>query len=383
MPPTSNPPGKLTLSILQDGERAMRICNACRYCEGFCAVFPAMERRMEFGEQDLLYLANLCHDCGECYYSCQYAPPHEFALHVPRTLAEIRRQTYRSYAWPGAMGVLFNWSSLALILGALLIPCLFWLALYFNSSPDTFFSAHSDSEGSFYRVMAHESMIAVFSLLSLGVGSALLIGLYRFWHDLGESVATLFDWRAVREAMTDAATLRYMDGGGEGCAYPNEVPATARRTFHHLTFYGFMFCFGATVVAAIYHNFFDRPAPYPLLSLPVMLGIIGGVGLLVGPVGLLWLKLIRDPETQDSKQAGMDTTFLAMLFLTSATGFLLLGLRESSAMGTILAIHLGVVAGLFITMPYGKFVHAIYRTAALVMYSLEKRRPVKLPAGEI
>ena len=28
--------------------RQMQICNACRYCEGFCAVFPAMTRRLEF-----------------------------------------------------------------------------------------------------------------------------------------------------------------------------------------------------------------------------------------------------------------------------------------------------------------------------------------------
>ena len=26
--------------------RIMTICNACRYCEGFCAVFPAMTRRL-------------------------------------------------------------------------------------------------------------------------------------------------------------------------------------------------------------------------------------------------------------------------------------------------------------------------------------------------
>ncbi|HWP85710.1 MAG TPA: tricarballylate utilization protein TcuB, partial [Terriglobia bacterium] len=83
------------LALLQEGERAMRLCNACRYCEGFCAVFPALERRLRFEEPDLHYLANLCHDCGECYYSCQYAPPHEFALNLPKTLAEIRRQTYR------------------------------------------------------------------------------------------------------------------------------------------------------------------------------------------------------------------------------------------------------------------------------------------------
>ena len=55
--------------------RVMQICNACRYCEGFCAVFPAMTRRIEFGKADAHYLANLCHNCGSCLHACQYAPP--------------------------------------------------------------------------------------------------------------------------------------------------------------------------------------------------------------------------------------------------------------------------------------------------------------------
>ena len=42
--------------------RVMQICKACRYCEGFCAVFPAMTRRLEFGKADAQYLANLCHN---------------------------------------------------------------------------------------------------------------------------------------------------------------------------------------------------------------------------------------------------------------------------------------------------------------------------------
>ena len=45
---------------------------------------------------------------------------------------------------------------------------------------------------------------------------------------------------------------------------------------------------------------------------------------------------------------------------------------ETPAMGTLLAVHLGVVAGLFLTMPYGKFVHAIYRYAALLRNSIEQ-----------
>ncbi len=68
----------------------MQICNACRYCEGFCAVFPAMTRRLDFGKADIHYLANLCHNCGACLHACQYAPPHEFAVNVPQAMAAVR-----------------------------------------------------------------------------------------------------------------------------------------------------------------------------------------------------------------------------------------------------------------------------------------------------
>ncbi len=69
----------------------------------------------------------------------------------------------------------------------------------------------------------------------------------------------------------------------------------------------------------------------------------------------------------------MDVAFIAMLFMTSLTGIALMLLRDTAAMGPLLAIHLGVVFGLFITMPYGKFVHGLYRYAALVRYAGERR----------
>ena len=42
----------------QEVARVMQICNACRYCEGFCAVFPAMTRRIEFNviTAELVYM---------------------------------------------------------------------------------------------------------------------------------------------------------------------------------------------------------------------------------------------------------------------------------------------------------------------------------------
>ena len=82
----------------------------------------------------------------------------------------------------------------------------------------------------------------------------------------------------------------------------------------------------------------------------------------------------RDTAIVDIKQDTLDVSFIALLFLTSLSGLLLLVMRETHAMAGLLRIHLGVVLGLFLTLPYGKFVHGIYRSAALVRSALEASR---------
>jgi citrate/tricarballylate utilization protein len=105
----------------------------------------------------------------------------------------------------------------------------------------------------------------------------------------------------------------------------------------------------------------------------VVLGTLGGIGLVIGPIGLLAEKSKRDAALVDKNSSGMDAAFTLMLFLTGLTGLALLLWRETSAMGPLLALHLGVVFALFITLPYGKFVHGLYRYAALVRYARERR----------
>ena len=97
-------PGQHATALLAEADRLMTVCNSCRYCEGLCAVFPAMEMRRAFPDGDLNYLANLCHSCGACYVDCQFSPPHEFDVNVPRVLAQVRAESYAAYAWPRVPG---------------------------------------------------------------------------------------------------------------------------------------------------------------------------------------------------------------------------------------------------------------------------------------
>jgi citrate/tricarballylate utilization protein len=358
-----------------EGERIMRICNACRYCEGYCAVFPAMERRLQFTRSDLNYLANLCHNCGECYYACQYSPPHEFNVSVPKNFAEIRARSYRQYAWPAPLAAMFERNGLAVSLVMVLILALA-MAVAALVLGDGLVAAPADPAGDFYRYMPHEVMAGLFGGVSVFVALALVMGFLRFWRDMGESLAEFARPDALWSALKNVLKLEYLDGKGAGCTYPGEERSQARRWFHHLSFYGFALCFAATVTGTLYHYAFGWKAPYGYLSLPVILGTLGGIALLIGPAGLLWLKGRRDPETGDATQMGMDVAFIVLLFATSLTGLALLAFRETSACGLLLVIHLAVVMALFLTLPYGKFVHGIYRSAALVRYALEKSRPM-------
>ncbi len=105
--------------------------------------------------------------------------------------------------------------------------------------------------------------------------------------------------RSLWQAMKDAGELRYLDGGGVGCVNEDERPNDRRKIYHHLTFYGFGLCFASTSVATLYHYLLGLQAPYPWWDLPVVLGTIGGIGLLIGPAGLLVEKCKRDPDLID------------------------------------------------------------------------------------
>lgn len=356
-------------------KQALQICNACRYCETFCAVFPAMTKRLEFNEADIHYLANLCHNCGACLHACQYAPPHEFGVNIPQAMAQVRLETYQKFAVPQSFGKLYQKAGITLVSALVVTFIMFLLAGSLLQGNDLF----GLYAGNFYAIFPHNFLALLFGSVFTVAFILLGFGIRKFWNQTSEVVLGGVEQPDILQAAKNVLTLKYLDGGhGKGCNEEDDRYTLIRRRFHHFTMYGFMLCFLATMVATGYHYFLNLHAPYPIFSVPVILGSLGGIGLVIGPLGLLYLNIKRDPKHGDAKQKPMDRGFIFLLLLISLTGLGLLAFRDSALMALMLIAHLATVMTFFLTIPFGKFAHGFYRSAALLKFAVEERRSKKV-----
>lgn len=349
--------------LLTEARRQAEICNACRYCEGYCAVFPALHRERAFSDGDLTQLANLCHNCRGCYYACQYTAPHAFDLNLPKALAEVRQDSWKAHAWPGGLASLFERSGVAMAAGLVLgFALIFALAQMLR--PET--------GAGFYAHMSHGLMVAIFAPAFLLPLVAMAVSLKAYWMSVGGGTLRRVD---IWQALSSAGRMKNLEGGhGDGCNFEEEDRFThARRHFHHATLYGFLLCFASTASGTILHYVFALEAPYGLFSLPKLLGVPGGVLLCIGTAGLARLKLRADPELGALAAWGGEMAFVLLLFMVSATGLALYAATGSALVGWLLPLHLGSVLTFFLLTPYSKMAHGFYRLAALTKEAAAKR----------
>jgi citrate/tricarballylate utilization protein len=364
--------------LFAEAERQLNICNSCRYCEGYCAVFPALERRTLLGAGDLAHLANLCHDCRACFYACMYAPPHEFGVNPPQILSAARLASYRDHLprwappawWAGAARLRGRGARLVavvLVTAALLV-----------------IAALSEGLGALvrhggpYQLIPYPVLLVTVLLPCAWSAAIMLRALARHWRDTGGSRAGPrrgpARWavlgRAVARAAGQAARLRYLRGGGGECYYPGGDPSAARRRLHAAVAGGFGLCLASTASAAVMQDVLGLPPPYPLLSAPVLLGTAGGIGLVAGCAGLIALRRHADPVPGVA-----DYGLLTGLGLLGATGLLTLVLRATPLYGPALTAHLATIVICFAVAPYTRFAHVGYRFLALIQDNLEQGRP--------
>ncbi|MCP4207918.1 MAG: tricarballylate utilization 4Fe-4S protein TcuB [Shimia sp.] len=349
--------------LIQEARRQAEICNACRYCEGYCSVFPSLHANRAFTDGDITQLANLCHNCRGCYYACQYTAPHEFDLNLPAALAEVRRDSWESFAWPQPVARKFNTHGGAIVLALVAGFALLFAAIKAIGS--------AGGEG-FYAALSHNAMVAIFAPAFLLPLVSITVGVRRYWREVGGQGLTFSD---VSGAFGRAAKMQDLAAGhGEGCNFEDEERfSQGRRQVHQAIMYGFLLCFASTSVATIMHYVFEIPAPYPLFSLPKLFGISGGLLLTAGCLGMVTLKLKSDRALGDTKAWGGDIAFIALLGFVSFSGLALYALGSTAAMPALLAIHLGAVLAFFLLTPFTKMAHGFYRLAALIRDAQRKR----------
>ena len=167
--------------ILEETDRLMTVCNSCRYCEGLCAVFPAMEMRFAFADGDLNYLANLCHGCGACYVDCQ------FRRRTSSTSMCRRRWPSRATTpmppMPGRMRCpgLFARNGVVISVIAALSVAAFIFGFAAGERPGRAVGVHT-GPGAFYKLMPHNAMAALF-------GAAFLYAILASGHERARILA--------------------------------------------------------------------------------------------------------------------------------------------------------------------------------------------------
>lgn len=341
---------------VDEARRQIEICNACRYCEGFCSVFPAMTLNRSFSDGDITQLANLCHNCRGCYYSCQYTEPHEFALNLPKALAEVRVESWEKFIHPTALSRQFQTHGVALALAAMLGVALM-MAVALLIRPES-------GEG-FYAYISHGIMVSIFIPASILPAVIIAWGIRDYWRTVGGTRPHL---RHFKSALFDAGRLKNLSGGAaEGCNYEKEDRYTmARRWAHQAIMWGFLLCFAATSSGTVLHYLFGMEAPYGPLSIPKLLGVPGGILMTIGGVALIPLKLRADRNLGAPHRWGGEMAFIILLTVIAASGLALYAATGTAGVQPLLVLHLASVLVFFLTLPFTKMVHAAFRLAALV-----------------
>lgn len=352
--------------LLRRGGGVAARCFQCATCSSVCdlatseSTFP--RRQMLWAQWGLAdrFAADpsiwLCHQCNDCTARCPRDARPGDAMQVIRSLMIEELGSPRFVArlvgaaaktWPILLG----------------LPVLFWALFIY--SVNGFATAGTPLA---YRDVVPQWMFYVvffpaigFALLTAGLGARRA---WAAWGEGGKRTGSLLSGLAG-VGMDILAHRRF---GNCSAAKP-------RQTGHLLLFWGFV---GATVTTGLLGagiDFFGMKTPLPMLHPIKLLGNLSAVLLVLG-VGSLILNRLSGEASAGATRA-FDLFFLSLVGLLIASGVgaelgrLFLPAPVALA---IYVVHLGMILALFLTFPFSKFAHALYRTLAMAHERLVSQR---------
>ncbi len=334
--------------LMEEGIRQFNICNACRYCEGYCAVWDAIERESSFLPLDMKHYSNLCHDCRECYYVCPYTGDHEFKLNIPGLLSEIRLETYSENIWPRIARKSLDHpvASWAIVISISLVFT-FGLTIFLSGTKYLFSpSTLSDQiiPDPYFKLLSfllYAYVIIMWSLEGL-----------KYWHSIKKPERRITP-KYFLLGLKDALQHRYFGGGSAGCNYPGESGTITRLVFHAMLLGGFLLDL-ATILF------------YPDMSRAVVLSYTAGAtAMFIGSLFLLVFKPLSNLSLLSSGMKHNDYPFTTAMMITGLTGMLFPLTSGTLFYSYFFLIHIALIAAIFLIAPYSKFLHPVFRVVSL------------------
>jgi quinone-modifying oxidoreductase, subunit QmoC len=353
----------------------LSVCYQCGTCTAVCPVstadnpFPRKEMVwVQWGLKERA-LGNasiwLCHQCGTCNTYCpRDAQP-------SNVMAALRDSSIAHYAVPRFMGRALGHPRLLPLLFA--IPAVLFLAVlawlgHLGHLPEgrVVFSK--------FIPIPYIEVIFVASL-ALSLAGAAASGL-RYWRAMSAGASA--DGHGSRSALIptliDIVKHRKFGDCASNAAGNRQTHKEHLYGTHLAVFYGFLGLVATTTSVGIGIYAFGYLTPWPLWHPVKILGNLSGIAVIAAVAVFLWRRIA------DGRRAGKSTygdwLFLAVLGLTTLTGFLCQWLRLAGLRAAYLVyfVHLLFIFFLIVYVPYSKFAHLIYRTVAMIHATGAARR---------
>ncbi|HFB83300.1 heterodisulfide reductase [Thermosulfuriphilus ammonigenes] len=374
--------------IQKAGGTTLKKCYQCATCAVVCPLspdegpFPRKEMIWaQWGLKDKLATDPavwLCHQCGDCSAYCpRGAKPGD-------VLGAIRAMAIRHYASPKALWTMFNEPGYLPFLFAVAFAIIIGVMVAYHGGFEIPEGPVRYSEGFWHGFMPVVLVDAIFLPLVGLVALFSARGVINLWKDLCQSQGIspklkpsagefldLYVWPTIGEILQHTRFQK--------CGATKE-----RATGHMMVLWAFIILFVVTNIVFIGADFLGFHTPWKIYNPVKILANVGAVLLIVGIFMILSMR--REKTSQGILQSSYNDWLLIWLIVTvglSGLGAELLRLANIKFLAyPVYLLHLASVFVLFLSLPFSKFAHLLYRTTVMVFERYSNAQKAAAASGE-
>lgn len=358
----------------------LKKCYQCATCGVVCPIspdnkpFPRKEmvaaswglKEKLVGSADIW----LCHNCGDCSTMCpRGAKPGD-------VLAAIRSYAIQEYAQPKFLSKMANDPKKLPQLIGLSAVVIFVVGMILNILGLDMFHLIPGGDKIVHSHFVHHAMVDIIMIptffFAIGV---FFLGLVRFVGDIhkdamanGKTNKPKIDPKAFIESLIRVIPEIFKHKKFAECGENEE-----RAVSHMMVFYGFVALFIVTNVFFFTLYVLQVHGPYSQLNPVKWLANVGGVALVIGATLMIKERMAKADQVSSYK----DWYIIGLALALGVTGMLTEMTRLGGAAGLsyfMYYIHLMAIWIFFITLPFTKFAHIVYRTVAMAYAEYAERK---------